>query len=76
MVPHLGTLNNRCRIKLRTPKRDPNFENHPHVSPTVPAEAPADSTEVQLAQTSTGVSGGRFWVQGIYGLGFSMCWHF
>ena len=29
LVPHLGTLNNRCRY-IKDPKRDPNFENHPY----------------------------------------------
>ena len=27
--PFLGTINSRCRILLRTPKRDPKFDNHP-----------------------------------------------
>ena len=31
--PFLGTLNSRCRILLRTPKKDPNFDNHPYDSP-------------------------------------------
>ena len=26
----LGTLNNRCRINNRDPKRDHNFDNHPY----------------------------------------------
>ena len=30
MVPFLGTLNTRCRILLRTQKRDHNFDNHPY----------------------------------------------
>ena len=30
--PFLGTLNIRCRIILGIPKRDHNFDNHPHVS--------------------------------------------
>ena len=29
--PRLGPLNTRCRIILRTPKRDHDFDNHPHV---------------------------------------------
>ena len=28
--PFLGILNNRCRIIIGTPKRDHNFDNHPH----------------------------------------------
>ena len=28
--PLLGPLNTRCRTILRTPKRDHNFDNHPH----------------------------------------------
>ena len=28
--PVLGTLNNRCRIILGTPKRDINIDNHPY----------------------------------------------
>ena len=28
--PFLGTLNIRCRIIIRTPKRDHNCDNHPH----------------------------------------------
>ena len=27
--PFLGTLDNRCRILLRTQKRDHNFDDHP-----------------------------------------------
>ena len=28
--PFWGTLNNRCRIIVGTPKRDPNFDNRPY----------------------------------------------
>ena len=28
--PFLGTLIIRCRIKIGTPKRDPNIDNHPY----------------------------------------------
>ena len=28
--PFLGTLNNRCRIIIGTPKREHNFDNHPY----------------------------------------------
>ena len=31
-VPFWGTLNIRYRILLGTPKRDYNFDNHPHMS--------------------------------------------
>ena len=37
---------------------------------TEPAQAVADSTEVQLEQASTGVSGGRHKAQSYKGLGF------
>ena len=30
MAPLKGTLNIRCRIIIKTPKRDPNFDNHPY----------------------------------------------
>ena len=29
--PFWGTLNTRCRIINRDPKRDHNFDNHPYV---------------------------------------------
>ena len=28
--PFLGTLNNRCRTIIGTPKRDHNFDNYPY----------------------------------------------
>ena len=31
-IPFLGTLNYRCRIIIGTPKRDHDFDNHPHAS--------------------------------------------
>ena len=33
MAPFWGTLNIKCRLIIRTPQRDHNFDNHPNPNP-------------------------------------------
>ena len=36
--PFLGTLNIRCRIVIRTQKRDHNFDKHPYIKASGPKD--------------------------------------
>ena len=50
--PFLGPLNTRCRSTLRTPKRDHDFDNHPH-PPHLSRSAPVHYGSKVLRSAST-----------------------
>ena len=64
----MGTLHNRCRIIIGTPKRDPNFDYHPN-EPQEPPEASEAAVDASLPAVSEPESETE-WFPCILGLGF------
>ena len=51
--PFWGTLNNRCRVIIGTPKRDHNFDNHPYAPQTMQSLVIADLSPKLSAHESS-----------------------